>query len=131
MLQPRAETDVDASELCERCLVQTGAHAGYPFGPGVLVIKVAGRIFAIVAEGADPPTVSLKCDPDLARTLRDTYAAVAPGYHLDKRHWNTVTLDGTIGDDEVVGWIEDSYDLVVDRLPRYVQRQLGWPAGGG
>jgi predicted DNA-binding protein (MmcQ/YjbR family) len=117
---------VDPSELRAHCLAKTGATAEHPFGPDPLVMKVAGRIFAIIDESASPATISLKCDPELATVLRDSYLAVAPGYHLDKRHWNTITVNGTVPASNIVDWIDDSYDLVVDKLPNYVQRDLGW-----
>jgi predicted DNA-binding protein (MmcQ/YjbR family) len=100
------------------CLAKTGATSGYPFGPGVLVMKVGGKIFAIIAEDDEPLTISLKCDPEIARVLRASYEAVQPGYHLNKRHWNTVTLERDAPLDEVYQWIDDSYDLVVDSLPK-------------
>lgn len=115
---------MDVGAVRARCEAMPGATAEYPFGPDALVMKVGGRIFAIIAEDPVPPTISLKCEPELAVTLRDTYPAVAPGYHLAKRHWNTVTLDGTVPEEDVASWIEDSYDLVVDKLPRHVQRSL-------
>jgi predicted DNA-binding protein (MmcQ/YjbR family) len=120
---------VDVSGVRARCLAKPGARAERPFGPDAVVMKVGGRIFAIIAEDARPAAISLKCEPELASVLRETYPAVVPGYHLDKRHWNTVTLDGSVPDEELAGWIDDSYDLVVDKLPRHVQRRLGWTPG--
>jgi predicted DNA-binding protein (MmcQ/YjbR family) len=120
---------VDARELRAHCLAKVGAIAEHPFGPEPLVMKVAGRIFAIIDESVSPVTISLKCDPELATVLRDSYLAVAPGYHLDKRHWNTITVNGTVPAANIVDWIDDSYDLVVDKLPKYVQRDLEWPPG--
>ncbi|MGH2981457.1 MAG: MmcQ/YjbR family DNA-binding protein, partial [Solirubrobacterales bacterium] len=81
-------------------------------------------IFAISSLQSSPLRVSVKCEPELAEQLRATYAAVAPGYHLNKRHWNTVTLDGTLPDAEVLDMIEDSYDLVVAGLPKATQERL-------
>jgi predicted DNA-binding protein (MmcQ/YjbR family) len=115
---------MDLRTLRKSCLAKPGVTEGHPFGPGVLVMKVAGKVFAIIAEDSDPLSVSLKCEPEIATVLRDTYDAVGPGYHLNKRHWNTVTLDGSIEDDRVLEWIEDSYDLVVDKLPRRVRDEL-------
>lgn len=116
---------MDATDLRARCAALPGVTAEYPFGPDALVMKVSGKMFAIIAEGADPASISLKCEPELATVLRDTYPAVTAGYHLNKRHWNTVVLDGSVPEDEVTAWIEDSYDLVVDELPRAAQRSLG------
>ncbi len=115
---------MDLAGLTAYCVDRPGAEAGHPFGPGALVVKVMGKIFAIIAEDADPPSVSLKCDPELAPVLREAYEAVTPGYHLNKRHWNTVTLDGTVPDAQVRDWIDDSYDLVVAGLPRTTRATL-------
>lgn len=115
---------MDLDEVCAHCATKPGSSESYPFGPGALVMKVAGKIFAIVTDGSDPVTVSLKCDPEEAPSLRSSYTAVAPGYHLNKRHWNTVALDGTVPDDVIRGWIDDSYDLVVAGLPARVRADV-------
>jgi predicted DNA-binding protein (MmcQ/YjbR family) len=120
--------DRDLNWLRAHCLAKPGTSEEHPFGPGALVCKVGGKLFAILGEDADPVTISLKCEPEVAELLRGSYDAVEPGYHLNKRHWITVTLDGSIGD-EVLDWIDDSYDLVVDGLPRRVRDRLG--AGDG
>jgi predicted DNA-binding protein (MmcQ/YjbR family) len=101
-----------------------GAVEDYPFGEGVAVFKVGGRMFALVSLEGDPGSVNLKCDPALAVELRARYSAVRPGYHQDKRHWNTVDLDGSIDDDELREMIEHSYGLVVDGLPRAQRARL-------
>lgn len=111
-------------ELCSRFADCPGATGGYPFGPGALVFKVGGKMFGLIAEDAQPLTVSLKCDPDLGLELRAQYPAVQPGYHLNKRHWNTLTLDGSVPADEVVELIGHSYDLVVAGLPRAERTRL-------
>jgi predicted DNA-binding protein (MmcQ/YjbR family) len=105
------------------CLSMPGAREDFPFGREVSVFKVGGRMFALSRLGAEPLEVSAKCEPELAEQLRLTYAAIRPGYHLNKRHWNTITLDGTLTDAIVRDLIEDSYDLVVDGLPA-AQREL-------
>lgn len=84
----------------------------------VTVFKVGGKIFALTEFDADPLTVSLKCDPAEAIRLRQEYPAIVGGWHLNKRHWNTVTLDGTVPDDLVAELVIDSYDLVVAGLPK-------------
>ena len=93
-----------------------------PFGPEVLVYKVMGKMFALVAWEEDPLDLSLKCDPDEALFLRDIYPSVRPGYHLNKKHWNTVTLDGSVPEKELKRMIDDSYKLVVKGLTK-AQRQ--------
>jgi predicted DNA-binding protein (MmcQ/YjbR family) len=114
---------MDVTALCDHGMAKPGSTDGYPFGPGALVIKVCGKMFALIGEDADPLTISLKCEPELAESLCASHPAVAPGYHLNKRHWITVTLDGSI-DDQVLDWMDDSYDLVVDGLPRRDQAGL-------
>jgi predicted DNA-binding protein (MmcQ/YjbR family) len=96
----------------------------YPFGDGVAVFKVGGRMFALVPLEGDPGSVNLKCDPDLALELRARFSAVRPGYHQDKRHWNTVDLDGSIEDDELREMIDHSYRLVINGLPRAQRARL-------
>ena len=111
-------------EIVSYCLSKPGAVETWPFGDEVAVFKVADKVFALCPVAADPSEVSLKCDPTLATALRSTYPAVRPGYHLNKRHWNTVTLDGSVDDDEVEEWIDHSYELVVAKLPRAVRATL-------
>ena len=89
-----------------------------PFGPETLVFKVAGKMFALIAWQNSPLRISLKCDPDDALALRDMYPAVQPGYYLNKKHWNTITLDGTIPESELLTMIDNSYRLVVKSLKK-------------
>jgi predicted DNA-binding protein (MmcQ/YjbR family) len=107
------------------CAGFTGAAEDYPFGDGVAVFKVEGKMFALVMLDGDPGFVNLKCDPDLALELRACYPAVRPGYHANKRHWNSVDLDGSIPADELSEMIEHSYELVVDGLPRATRGRIG------
>lgn len=100
------------------CAHLPGAVEDYPFGDGVTVFKVGGRMFALVSRYSEPDTVNLKCDPDLSLHLRARFSAIHPGYHQNKRHWNTVELDGSIQDDELREMIDHSYDLVVRGLPQ-------------
>jgi predicted DNA-binding protein (MmcQ/YjbR family) len=117
---------MNAGELRAHCLSFTGAEETFPFGPETSVFKVAGKMFALSQLDQVPLRVSLKCEPGLAEQLRETHAAVLPGYHLNKRHWNTVILDGSLADQLTKDMIEDSYDLVVSGLPRARQETLGW-----
>lgn len=105
-------------QVLEACSSLTGAVEDHPFGDDVAVFKVGGKMFALVALDTEPGSVSLKCDPDWALELRAIHAAVRPGYHLNKRHWNTVELDGAVDDAELRDMIEHSYELVVSGLPR-------------
>ena len=111
-------------DVLDHCGGLPAAVEDYPFGDGLAVFKVGGKIFALIPLAADPPSLSLKCDPDLALHLRDRHQAVRPGYHLNKRHWNTVDLDGSIEDDECREMIDHSYDLVVGRLTRAKRAEL-------
>ena len=88
------------------------AKLDYPFGEGVAVYKVQDKMFALIAEGKDPVRLSLKCDPLLAKTLREEYESVLPGYHLNKKHWNTLILTGQLSWDQVQDLIRLSYNLV-------------------
>ena len=104
------------------CLAQPEADEAFPFGAEAAVFRVAGKMFAILVDG--PARISLKCNPGAAEALRAAFPAVQPGYHLSKRHWNTVSLDGSIDDELIREWIEDSYDLVVAGLPKAVRATL-------
>jgi predicted DNA-binding protein (MmcQ/YjbR family) len=109
---------MDQHELKARCLALRGASEEFPFGDEVSVFKVGGKMFAACALDGEPLQLSVKCDPELAVQLRATYRAIVPGYHLNKRHWNTITLDGSLPDQMVTDLLSDSYDLVVASLPK-------------
>jgi predicted DNA-binding protein (MmcQ/YjbR family) len=115
---------VTARQLRKAGLAFPGASEEHPFGPQTAVYKVAGKIYAISRLEARPLQVSLKCDPALAEQLREAHDAIAPGYHLNKRHWNTMTLDGSLPDRMVRDMLEDSYDLIVSSLPRARREEL-------
>ena len=108
----------------EYCLSKPAATEDMPFGPDNIVFKVEGKIFALLALDELPTAVNLKCDPDLALELRDRYEQVQPGYHMNKKHWNTVVLDGVIPATEIRKMIDDSYDLVVQSLPKTKREKL-------
>ncbi|MEU9864062.1 MmcQ/YjbR family DNA-binding protein [Streptomyces sp. NPDC047971] len=108
------------------CLDFNDATEEFPFGPDTSVFKVAGKMFALAALDGRPLSVNLKCEPEEAVRLREEYPAVAPGYHMNKRHWNTVTVGG-LPDRMVRELIEDSYDLVVASLPKAVRLRLDRP----
>ncbi|RSM52573.1 DNA-binding protein [Amycolatopsis sp. WAC 01376] len=110
------------------CLGFPGAREEFPFGEANSVFKVAGKIFALGPLKAKPLRISLKCEPDLAVRLRAEHPAIVPGYHLNKQHWNTVELDGSLTDGFVRELVEDSYDLVVAGLPKREQEKLNWVA---
>lgn len=110
--------NLNAQSIRQYCLEKSGTHAGYPFGPGTLVIKVIDKIFILINEHSDPLTINLKADPDDALALRAKYSAIQPGYHMNKRHWNTLTVDGTIPANLIYELIDESYALVVAGLPK-------------
>jgi predicted DNA-binding protein (MmcQ/YjbR family) len=110
---------MDLAKFREYCLSKPLATEGTPFGPDVLVFKVDGKMFALAALDDVPPTVNLKCDPDVALDLRDRYEQVRPGYHMNKKHWNTVEIGTGIPDAELRKMIDHSYDLVARRLPKF------------
>jgi predicted DNA-binding protein (MmcQ/YjbR family) len=109
---------MEVESFREYCLAKAAVTESTPFGEDVLVFKVSGKMFALVALDEVPATANLKCDPDRALELRDRYEQVRPGYHMNKKHWNTVEIDSGISDSELRNMIDDSYDLVVRSLPK-------------
>ena len=99
-------------------LGKPGAVEDFPFDPVTLVLKVSGKMFALIILDEDPMRMNLKCDPLKAEFLREAFPSITPGYHMNKRHWNTVRLDGSLPDDLLRAMIDDSYELVVRGLPR-------------
>lgn len=96
----------------------------FPFGPQAAVYKVAGKMFAILSPDDVPPQMNLKCDPERALELRDEHEAIIPGYHMNKKHWNTLILDGSLPDSLVIDLIDHSFALVVKGLPKKVREGL-------
>src|SRR5918996_6053238 len=109
---------MDVESFREYCLGKAAVSEGTPFGPDVLVFKVTGKMFALLALDEVPATANLKCNPDRALELRDQYEQVRPGYHMNKKHWNTVEIDSGIPDLELRRMIDHSYQLVVSSLPK-------------
>lgn len=105
-------------------LSRPGAVEDRPFGPDVPVYKVGGKMFAYSSPEHVPPSVTIKLDPLLGQMLRSTFEAVKPGYHMNKEHWNTITLDGSVHEDELMSWIDESYMLVRSKLTKRVRVQL-------
>ena len=108
----------DFQQCRDYCLMQLQSVEVFPFGPDASVYTVAGTIFAILGEEHGVARVNLKCDPAEALMLRDIFPAVTPGYHMNKQHWNTVLLDGSVPDNEIKRQIENSYQLIVNSLPK-------------
>jgi predicted DNA-binding protein (MmcQ/YjbR family) len=105
------------------CLSLPQVEETVPFGPEVLVYKVAGKMFALLIPDEVPVRMNLKCDPERALELRDRYESILPGYHMSKKHWNTLMLDGTLPSKLVRELIEHSFDLVVESLPKKVRAE--------
>jgi len=112
--------------LREYCLSKKGATESFPFDEETLVFKVMGKMFALVSL-EDNFSINLKCHPEKAIELREHYPSVLPGYHMDKKHWNTVMIDGGIQDDQIFEWIDDSYRLVILKLTAREKEKLSKP----
>jgi predicted DNA-binding protein (MmcQ/YjbR family) len=108
---------MDIESFRNYCLSLPDTSEEFPFGPDTIVFKVAGKIFALAGLD-DFSSINLKCDPELVTELRETYPAVLPGYHMNKKHWNTVLMDNSIRDSMLREWIRHSYDQVLKKLPR-------------
>ena len=114
----------ELNEVRTYLLSKKRATEEYPFGPDTMVFKVMGKMFALVSWQQSPLRINLKCEPELAIAQRETYASVLPGYHMNKRHWNTLILDGTIPPEEIQAMIDDSYALVVKGLKKVEREEL-------
>lgn len=115
---------MNIEEFRAYCLAMSGVTEEFPFGSDTLVFKVVGKMFALTDVELFT-SVNLKCDPEKALELREQYSGVTPGYHMSKKHWNTVLMDGSIADKLVKEWVDDSYKLVVAGLPKKVRMELG------
>jgi predicted DNA-binding protein (MmcQ/YjbR family) len=110
--------------LREYCLSKKGVEETLPFGPDVLVFKVLGKVFLLCPLDTDGVQFNVKCDPDLAVELREEYDCVLPGYHMNKKHWNTILANGSVPMKQLKDWIDHSYELVVSSLPAKQREQL-------
>ena len=105
------------------CLAKPGTSESLPFDNQTLVFKVADKMFALTDVDLFT-SINLKCDPEQAALLREQYDAVQPGYHMNKKHWNTILIDGSINDILIKQWTDDSYNLVISKLPQRVKKTL-------
>ncbi|MBI1286573.1 MAG: MmcQ/YjbR family DNA-binding protein [Flavobacteriales bacterium] len=115
---------MNIEELRECCLNLKGVEEGFPFDESTLVFKVMGKMFCLAALENNPLQFNAKCDPEKAIELREEFSGVRPGYHMSKKHWNTVVFDGSITDEQARQWVLDSYNLVVGSLPKKTQEEL-------
>ena len=116
--------EIDLDALRRYCLKKEGnISEEFPFDEYVLVFKVNGKIFILISTNTHPVTINLKCEPERAIELREQYPSVQPGYHMNKKHWNTVTLDGSIPPKEIFAMIDHSYDLVARTVKPSARKQ--------
>ncbi len=112
---------MNIEQLCEYCLSKPGAEETLPFGPDTLVFKAGGKAFLLTGLDSTDLQFNVKCDPDFAVELREEYACVLPGYHMNKKHWNTIVVDGSVSIKKLKEWIDHSYDLVIASLPKKIK----------
>jgi predicted DNA-binding protein (MmcQ/YjbR family) len=115
---------LNLKRIKQYCATKPGSREGYPFGPETLVFKVLSKMYALVGEDDNPLHMNLKCDPEQAPVLRSMHESVLPGYHMNKEHWNTIVLDGTLPDELIFKLIDDSYDLVAAGLKKSEKEKL-------
>ncbi len=116
---------LDYSQIRSHCMAKPGTTEETPFDEVTVTFKVKGKMFVLISPEGAPLRMNLKCDPETAEALRELYEAVGPGYHMNKTHWNTVTIDGSIHDDEILRMIDYSYQLVAEGLPRSARAEIG------
>lgn len=113
------------NSIIEYCLKKKGAAKEYPFGPDPAVIKIAGKMFALIfAEKGSDLRLNLKCDPVIAENLREQNENVLPGYHMNKKHWNTIMINGALPESDIFDMIDHSYDMVVKNLPKSLRESI-------
>lgn len=115
---------MNAEELREFCLALKGVEESFPFGEETLVFKVGGKIFLLMALDTQPLRFNAKCEPRLAEELRENYSSVLPGYHMNKKHWNTIVCDGSVPGKKLHDWVHHSYELVRDSLPKKIREEI-------
>ncbi len=115
---------MNTETLRDYCLAKPGVTESFPFGGDALVFKVGGKMFALLATESQPTTLNVKCDPERAVQLREEHDAVTPGFHMNKTHWNTITINGRVRVNDVQEWIDHSYELVKNSLSKAVLAEL-------
>lgn len=115
---------MNTETIREYCITKAGVTESFPFGGDALVFKVGGKMFALLSTESKPTTINLKCEPERAVQLREEHNFVTPGYHMNKTHWNTITVDGRVRTADLQEWIDHSYELVKSSLPKALQAQL-------
>lgn len=115
---------LNIEQIREHCLKKKGVTEEFPFDEETLVFKVMGKIFLLASLESIPLQINLKCEPEKAVELREEYEAVQPGYHMSKKHWNTVLIDGSIPKPKILEWIDESYELVISGLKKSERQKL-------
>lgn len=115
---------MDIEQLRYYCLAKPAVEETLPFGPETLVYKVGGKVFLLTGLDSDQLRFNVKCDPDKAIELREEFSCVLPGYHMNKKHWNTIVVDGSVSNKQLKEWINHSYELVVASLPKKLRDEL-------
>ena len=115
---------LNVEHIREYCLKKKGVTEEFPFDEETLVFKVIGKIFLLVSLDSIPLQFNIKCDPEVAIELRERYKSVEPGYHMNKKHWNTVIIDGSVSQKMILEWIDDSYSLVITGLKKSDKKKL-------
>ncbi len=115
---------MDIALLQEYCLSKPAVEETLPFGPETMVYKVGGKVFLLTSLDAEEFRFNVKCDPETATELRERYSCVLPGYHMNKKHWNTIVVDGSVTTKQLKEWIDHSYQLVVASLPKKLRESI-------
>ena len=115
---------MDLNQVRAYCLSKAGVTESLPFDDKTLVFKVGNKIFCLFGTSSDSPAINLKCDPEEALFLRDLHPEVIPGYHMNKKHWNTTSLAGQLADEEILRQIDNSYNLIYNSLPNRIKIEL-------
>ena len=116
---------MDLETIRNYCIEKKSTTESFPFGDSTLVFKVSGKIFLLVGLDAIPLQFNVKCDPEKAEALREEYSSVIPAFHMNKKHWNTIILDGQLSSKQIREMIDDSYELVVRSLPLNERKKIG------
>jgi predicted DNA-binding protein (MmcQ/YjbR family) len=115
---------MNIESIREYCIGKPGVSEEFPFDDATLVFKVGGKMFCLMSLDGKPSQINLKCDPEEAISLRETFPSIIPGYHMNKKHWNTVILDGSIDNELIKRMIDDSYDLIFFSLPAKIRYDI-------
>jgi predicted DNA-binding protein (MmcQ/YjbR family) len=109
----------------KHCLKKPGVTEDFPFDENTLVFRVMKKIFLLASINEIPLRINLKCDPEKAVELRERYGSVLPGYHMNKTHWNTIVIDGSVAERKIISWIDESYILITNSLKKSEREKLG------